>query len=461
MSTTEPAPNQAPQPTVPDARGPAGAPASPSAAGVPPIRTLALLAIPAVIIGVVSALILWALEWVSDQLEHYVWSTFPASAGLNPSNGWFIFTVLTVSGIAIGLVIWLVPGHGARDSATTELIAPPLKLAVIPSLILVTVLALAGGVSLGPENPIIAINTAVLVALLARLMPKVPADLILLMTAAGTIGALFGTPVAAALLFTGVVAALKSGGALWDRLFLPLAAAGAGAVTMGFLGGTSLTVSVPKIGDMQPIYFVDALGVAVAATVLGLVMVFVFPHIHCFFHGLRHPIVYVTLGGIILGVLGAIGGQITLFKGLSEMATLVNDRGSYDFGQLTVVTLVKAAALVVAAAAGFRGGRIFPAVFIGVAVGLMASALFPAMPVGLAIAGGVLGLVLAVARDGWLALFVAVGVVGDVTILGLLCVVILPVWLMVSRAPEMLAKPIPDRPWRTKPRKAEAVPGSA
>lgn len=455
MSTTEPAsheepqtqlhaePQAAPQTPAPDARGSAGAAADPSAAGAPPIRTLALLAIPAVIIGVVSALILWALEWVAGQLEHYVWSTFPAATGLNPDNGWFIFAILTLSGVAVGLVIWLVPGHGARDSATTELIAAPLKLAVIPSLILVTVLALAGGVSLGPENPIIAINTAVLVALLARLMPKVPADLILLMTAAGTIGALFGTPVAAALLFTGVVAALKSGGALWDRLFLPLAAAGAGALTMGFLGGTSLTVNVPKLGDMQPIYFVEALGVAVAATVLGLVMVFMFPHIHRFFHGLKYPLLYVALGGVILGVLGAIGGQITLFKGLSQMATLVDDRGNYDFGQLTVITLVKAAALVIAAAAGFRGGRIFPSVFIGVAVGLMASALFPGIPVSLAIAGGVLGVVLAVARDGWLALFVAVGVVGDVTMLGLLCVVILPVWLMVSRAPEMLGKYVP------------------
>ena len=69
------------------------------------------------------------------------------------------------------------PGHGGPDSATTELIAPPLRLAVLPSLILVTVLALAGGVSLGPENPIIAINTGLLVALVARLWPAVPPEL--------------------------------------------------------------------------------------------------------------------------------------------------------------------------------------------------------------------------------------------------------------------------------------------
>ncbi|MCU1477908.1 MAG: ion channel protein, partial [Subtercola sp.] len=239
---------------------------------------------------------------------------------------------------------------------------------------------------------------------------------------------------------------------------LPVAAAGAGSVTMGLLGGTSLQVNVPKMGDMQPIYVVEGLGIAVAATVLGLIMVFIFPHIHRFFHGLKYPIVYITLGGVVLGVLGAIGGQITLFKGLEQMATLVDDRQNYDFGQLTVITLVKAAALVVAAASGFRGGRIFPAVFIGVAVGLMASALFPQIPLSLALAAGVLGLVLVVARDGWLALFVAVAVVGDVTLLGVMCVIILPIWLMVSRAPEMIVHPAPLPPEPAPAAAAAAAP---
>ncbi|GGF30898.1 ion channel protein [Subtercola lobariae] len=427
-----------------DARTSSGSPAAENDNGAMPLRTLALLAVPAVIIGVVSALILWGLEWVADQFEDYLWHWLPHATGLDPNNGWYIFTLLSLSGVAIGLVVWLVPGHGARDSATTELIAPPLKLAVIPSLVLVTILALAGGVSLGPENPIIAINTAVLVALIARLMPKVPTQLILLLAAAGTIGALFGTPVAAALVFTGVVAALKTGGSLWDRMFLPVAAAGAGSVTMGLLGGSTLTVNVPQMGPMQPIYFVYGLGVAIAATLLGLVMVFVFPHVHRFFHGLKYPIIYITLGGVVLGLLGALGGQITLFKGLSEMATLVNNRGDYDLGQLTLITLVKVAALVVAASAGFRGGRIFPAVFIGVALGLVAETLFPQIPISLALACGVLGLVLVVARDGWLALFIAAAVVGDVALLSVLCVIILPIWLMVSRAPEMIIHPAPQ-----------------
>ena len=76
----------------------------------------------------------------------------------------------------------------------------------------------------------------------------------------------------------------------------------------------------------------------------------------------------------------------------------------------TVVAAFVAAALalVVAAAAGFRGGRIFPAVFIGAAAGLVVQSLVPDLPVLVAVACGVLGAVLAVGRDGWLALFIAV-----------------------------------------------------
>ena len=45
--------------------------------------------------------------------------------------------------------------------------------------------------------------------------------------------------------------------------------------------------------------------------------------------------------------------------------------GSYSVPALLTITLTKLAALVIAAASGFRGGRIFPAVFVGVALGLM------------------------------------------------------------------------------------------
>ncbi len=106
--------------------------------------------------------------------------------------------------------------------------------------------------SLGPENPIIAINVALAIALVARLWPKVPAKLIMAIAAAATVGALFGTPVAAALIFTGVMAAAPGGGALWDKLFLPLVAAGAGSITMKLLGAPTWRSRCRRTGRRGP-----------------------------------------------------------------------------------------------------------------------------------------------------------------------------------------------------------------
>lgn len=407
----------------------------------PPLRQVLLRSIPALAIGAISALVLWLLDVAAESLEHVVWSSMPAVVGLDPRSGWYIFAVLGITGVAVGLVVWLAPGHGGHDSATVEFLAPVVRLWAVPGIALVIILGLAGGVSLGPESPIISINTVLAVTLMARLLPRIPAEFAITMTASGTIGAMFGTPVAAALVFTGLVAAARTGGPLWDRLFLPLASAGAGAIVMTLLGGGSMVVKLPSYGAPQLLDLATGSAVAVGAAAIGVLAVLVFPYVHRAFHALRHPVFYITAGGIVLGLLGVVGGPLTLFKGLHQMAELAAHRADYDAGQLVLLTVVKLVALVVAASAGFRGGRVFPAVFVGVAFGLLGHLLIPALPVSLAVAAGVLGLTLAVSRDGWLAIFMAVAVTGDITTLPVLCLIVLPAWLVITKAPEMVIHP--------------------
>ncbi|MGO4103609.1 ion channel protein [Leifsonia sp. YAF41] len=404
-------------------------------------RTLIVLSLPAIAIGVVSAVVLFALDELAHFLQDFLWQTVPGWVGADPTSGRWIFGTLSLTGLAVGLIVAFVPGHGGRDSATTELIAPPLPLIALPSLAVVAVLGLAGGVSLGPENPIIAINSALLVVLVRWIAPKIPITMVVMLVASGTIGALFGTPVAAALVFTGIVAALKTGGSLFDRLFLPLVSAGAGAMTMSVLGPPLAILKLPPLGVPNGFDIGGSIVIAIGATLVGLAVVYVFPALHRFFHGLGSPILFTTLGGVILGILGAIGGPITLFKGAEQSEELLSNASSYSLGALVLIVVVKILALMIAAAAGFRGGRIFPSVFIGVDLGLIAHVLLPDVPLGLAIASATLGLILVIARDGWLALFLAVVIVGDISVLSVLCISILPAWLLVSRAPEMIAHP--------------------
>lgn len=400
----------------------------------PTPRQLLVLSVPAILVGVATALVLWTLDQVSEALSGVIWDALPDALGVDPS-GWWILLVLTLTGLAVGLCLRFLPGHGGPDSATTELMEPPLPLKTLPGLAVVLLLALAGGVSLGPENPLIAINVTLTVAVLARFMPAVSPKVAMLMAAAGTIGALFGTPVGAALLFTGTLAAIRGGGALWDKLFLPLASAAAGSVTMHLLGAPPLAFTVPQ-DPVEPVDFVIGIVVACLCAAVGLGANALFPWVHRTFHALRNPILISTAGGIVLGVLGMIGGPITMFKGLSQMGELIENAGEESAGDLALIALIKIVALLVAASAAFRGGRVFPAAFIGVALGLLAHALVPTLPIALAIGCGLIGILLVVTRDGWMALFLAAAVSGDLALLPWFCVIVLPAWLLVSRAPE-------------------------
>ena len=112
---------------------------------------------------------------LADRLEDLLWDVLPSGFGLDGSEAGWIIGVLTVVGLVTGILVWRVPGHAGPDPATPSLVSPPLPPAVLPGLAIVVVISLGGGVSLGPENPIMAINIALAVWLGRRAMGRVPA----------------------------------------------------------------------------------------------------------------------------------------------------------------------------------------------------------------------------------------------------------------------------------------------
>ena len=76
----------------------------------------------------------------------------------------------------------------------------------------------------------------------------------------------------------------------------------------------------------------------------------------------------------------------------ADEANCPGEYTTLSVGSLAIITGIKLVAMLVAATAGFRGGRIFPTAFIGLAFGLLASALFPAIPAAIAVACSILGI---------------------------------------------------------------------
>ncbi|OKI99763.1 ion channel protein [Streptomyces sp. CB01249] len=408
-----------------------------AAAEPAPARRLLVLIVPSLAVGVASALVLLGVSLLAEQLQDVLWETLPDALSVGRYSSLWMIVMLTAMGLVTGLVLRAVPGRGGPDPATMGLVDPPLPPYVVPGLLVVTVLALAGGVSLGPENPITAANIALAAWAGRRIAPGAPGELWLALAAAGTIGALFGTPVAAALILTETLAATPAPGALWDKLFGPLAAGAAGSLTMSLAAHPSFDLSLPPYTHTGWGDLLAALVIASAGAVLGLAAVYAFPLVHRFFRALPHPVLALTLGGLALGLLGALGGHLTLFKGLDEVKTIAADPDGWSAAEFGTMAVVKTAALVIAATCGFRGGRIFPAVFSGVALGLCAHALVDGVPVALAATCGVLGVLLAVTRQGWLSLFTAAVLGFDTALLPVLCVASLPAWLLVTGRPLM------------------------
>ncbi|WP_328474833.1 ion channel protein [Actinoplanes sp. NBC_00393] len=405
----------------------------------------------AMAVGTGCALLLWGLSALAGVLQRLVWDDASAALGIAADSAVWIVTVLTITGLAVGLVIRFVPGHAGPDSATVELVSEPLPAAAVPGLALALVLMLAGGVSLGPENPILAVNAALAVAIGGRLLTRVPVPQWIGMTTAGTIGAMFGTPVAAALMLSEINAG-DPRIPLWDRLFAPLVAAGTGSYVILQFTDLDMAISLPAEDIGGPTHVAIAVLIALVAGAAGVAAAYVLDPLHRILHRITNPVALLTAAGLVLGLLGALGGPITLFKGLDEMKDLSSYAATTTALGFLGLAAVKLVAMLVASAAGFRGGRIFPMVFVGAALGYCAHAFWPQLPVTLTVAAAITGIVVAATRNGWLSLFLALAVVPDMQLLTPLLFATLAAWLLASNRPELRARGPAEAPnGRTQP----------
>ncbi|EGD54307.1 ion channel protein [Gordonia neofelifaecis] len=416
-------------------------PAEPEEFRVPVGRLIAMTPV-GIIVGALCALGLWGISVVAGLVQKLVWDHLSSALGVDPDSGWWIVTILTCAGLLSGLVIRYVPGHAGNDPAAAGLVSAPLAPKVLPGLVIATILTLAGGVSLGPENPIMAINAAIIVALGARLVPKVGQQEWMGLSTAATIGSLFGTPVAAALM----ISEANSGDPrvpLWNRLYVPLVAAATGSYVILHFTDLDLSIGLPQEEVGGVIHVLIAIGIAIVVAGVGVIGAIVFDPLHRVLNAtMRSPVLRLTVGGLVLGLLGAVDGTITLFKGLDEMKELPGEMATTTAVGFFVLAGIKLCAMLIASASGFRGGRIFPAVFVGAAMGFGIHAMWSSVPLTLCAAASVVGLSVAATRNGWISVFLGLAIVPQFDLFVPLLFATLAAWLLVANAPELTAKPL-------------------
>ena len=196
------------------------------------------------------------------------------------------------------------------------------------------------------------------------------------------IATLLGSPLVGAFLLMEVVGL---GGPTMEMVLLPgLLAAGVGSLVFvgldhltGF-GTFSLDIpQIPHTGSPTGAEFLWAVGIGLAAAVLAtnifrvarLLRPIVEPR-----RLLLTPVVGLAVGGLAIAFAEGTGRSSSdvLFSGQSELPTLVQHAASWTVGALVLLLVCKSLAYAISLSS-FRGGPIFPAMFIGAAGGIALS----------------------------------------------------------------------------------------
>jgi H+/Cl- antiporter ClcA len=273
-------------------------------------------------------------------------------------------------------------GHSPADGFKPGGVTPPVEL---PGVLLAALGTLCFGVMLGPEAPLILMGSG-LGALAVRLAARdAPPTATTVMAAAGSfaaISSLLGSPLLGAFL---LLEAAGLGGPMLGLVLVPgLLAAGVGMLI--FVGLDSLTgygtfslaiTGLPEFGQPTGAMFLWALAFGAVAAFLGRgirwLALTVRPHVE------RRMILLMPVLGLVIAGLAIGFGQATdksssevLFSGQSALPGLVNQAAEWSVGALLLLVLCKSLAYALSLSS-FRGGPVFPAMFIGAAAGIAAS----------------------------------------------------------------------------------------
>lgn len=363
-------------------------------------RGYLMLLLLAAVLGVVLSAGAYGFLQLVDQLQKAVYTDLPEALGFDGPPPWWPLPLLGVAGALVAATVQFLPGNGGHQPAeglnTKGAPAAP----ELPGILLAAVASLGLGAVIGPEAPLIALGGGLALYALRLLRPGADAATGSIVAASGSfaaISALLGSPLLGAFL---LMEASGLGGPMLGIVLLPgLLASGVGfLVFIGLgswtgLGAGSLVIpSLPQVSRPDIGQFGWALVIGVAAAFLGT-------GIHRLALGLqrhvnRRRLLWTPLMGLVVAGLAIAYAEGTgrnssevLFSGQSALPQLLLQNSSYTAGTLTLLIACKGLAYCVSLSA-FRGGPIFPAMFLGAAVGLAVSHL-PGLP---AISGAAMGI---------------------------------------------------------------------
>jgi H+/Cl- antiporter ClcA len=374
-------------------------------------RAYVQLLVVAAVLGVPISAAAYGFLALVNYLQKELFTHLPHGLGLSTVPAWWPLPMLVVGGVLTALAIRYLPGNGGPSPAPGFGVHPPPTAVQLPGVILAALASLAFGAVIGPELPLIALGggLAVLAAKAAARRRPVPEQGVKVLGAAGAFAALstlLGSPISSAFL---LMEASGLGGPTMGLILLPgLLASGVGALI--FIGLDSLTglgtfsLAIPHLPPFSRPDLAEfgwAIVIGLAAALLGPAILQMCLSVQRY--AKKRVMIVLPLAGLAVAVLTIIYTQATgkpssdmLFSGQSDIGPLVDHAASYSVGTLLLLLVCKTLAYALSRGS-FRGGPIFPALFLGTAGGIAMSHL-PGLPLVPAVAMGIGAMMAAVTK---------------------------------------------------------------
>ncbi len=348
-------------------------------------RNYIVLLVFGALIGIPVALVAYFFLKAVSEAQHYVFTTLPAELGLHAEPIWWPIPLLALSGLLVALTIRHLPGTAGHKPAEGFKTGGGVRPIDLPGIIIASFATLSLGVVLGPEAPLIAIGAG-MGALAIHLVKKdAPAMAVAVIGAAGSFAAistLLGSPLAGAFL---LMEASGLGGPMMSVVLVPgLLAAGVGSLIFVGLGswtgyGTfSLAVpDIPHVGSPTAAEFLWAIAIGLLAPLLGTGIKWLALSLQPIVERrmvLLMPVVGVGVALLAMAFAEGSGKSYTevLFSGQAQLPSLIDGAASWTGGALVLLIACKGLAYGLSLSS-FRGGPIFPGMFIGAAGGMALS----------------------------------------------------------------------------------------
>jgi H+/Cl- antiporter ClcA len=362
-------------------------------------KYLALLMIAAVLGVLVSGAAYGFLALVS-YLQPEVFTRLPRALGFAAEPRWWPLPVLAVGGVLAGLVIRYLPGHGGPSPADGFKMHRAPTPAQLPGVLLAALATLIFGAVLGPEMPLIALGGGMAMLAVSLARRPVPAQAAAVLAAAGSfasISLLLGSPLTGAFL---LMEASGLGGPTLGLVLVPgLLAAGIGSLIFigldAWTGLGTFSLAIPGLAHFSRPTVTEfgwAVAVGLAAALAGAGIHWLGRWLHA--HAKRRPLPAAVVAGLVVAALaiayragtGKASSEV-LFSGQTAIGPVVRHAASYTVAALLLLLACKGLAYGVSLSS-FRGGPVFPAIFIGTAGGVALShlpglSLVPAIAIGI------------------------------------------------------------------------------